>query len=203
MITSCADDKLEELMKSYNTIADEHENPLIIVEGPNSSQPSWAKRFNESTAEKQSSKKSKRYAEVPQDIYSSKHHSGTQHHLLPVLGLCAPNTDQMNSHKNSSCGSSMKEPKRTSGEANKLLSTPTADHSSEQRDETESDLDKATFRGASEEALRRLNIIPNSYFPFNPVCSILCFGIPTSFGTQRIIYIVIHSLYIVRIFLLN
>lgn len=120
-ITTYTDDKLEEFMKSYNPIADERENPLVIVEEPNSSQPSGSKRFSESTAEmKQSSKKSKRYAEVPQDFYSSKHHSkstdvlnpGTQHHLLPVLGLYAPNADQTNLYKNSSCGSSMKEQKR-------------------------------------------------------------------------------------------
>ncbi|TVU28133.1 hypothetical protein EJB05_19642 [Eragrostis curvula] len=178
-IMSYTDDKLEEFMKSYDPIADEHENPLIIVEDPNASQTSGAKRFSESTAEmRQTSKKSKRYAEVPQDFYSSKHHSkatdasnpGTQNHLLPVLGLYAPNADQMNSYKNSSCGSSMKEQKRASGDVtNKLMSTP-ADHTSEQRNETESAPDKATFRGASEEALRRLNnIIPDSYFPFNPI----------------------------------
>jgi len=183
-------------MTPYDSIANEHaENPLIIVEDPNSSLLSGAKRFSESTAEmKQSSKKLKRYPEVPHDFYSSKHHSratdvlnpGSQHHLLPVLGLCAPNADQMNLYKNSSCSSSMKEQKRASGDvANTLLSTPVADHSSERRDETESAPDKATFRGASEEALRRLNnIIPDSYFPFNPVCLLLCFGIATSFGTQ-------------------
>lgn len=175
-------------MKSYNPIADEHENPLVIVEEPNSSQPSGSKRFSESTAEmKQSSKKSKRYVEVPQDFYSSKHHSkatdvlnpGTQHHLLPVLGLYAPNADQTNLYKNSSFGPSMKEQKKASGDiANKLLSTPAADHSKERRDETELAPNKANFRGASEETLRRLNnIIPDSYFPFNPVCPLHYCGI--------------------------
>ncbi|OEL34683.1 Protein CHROMATIN REMODELING 4 [Dichanthelium oligosanthes] len=113
IIKNYADDKLEEFMTPYDSIANEHaENPLIIVEDPNSSQLSGAKRFRESTAEmRPSSKKSKRYAEIPQDVYarilgntaSSKHHSkgadvfnpGTPNHLLPVLGLCAPNADQI------------------------------------------------------------------------------------------------------------
>ncbi|XP_062186897.1 protein CHROMATIN REMODELING 4-like [Phragmites australis] len=188
-IKSYADDKLEEFMKSYDSIADEHAlNPLIIVEDPDSSQPSGAKRFSESTTEmRQSSKKSKRYAEIPQDFYaripgnavSSKHHSkandilnsGTPNHLLPVLGLCAPNADQVNSYKNSICGPSMKEQKRPSGDVpNKQLSTPAAVHSREQRNEAPSAPDKAIFPGASEDALRRLNnIIPDSYFPFNPI----------------------------------
>jgi chromodomain-helicase-DNA-binding protein 4/chromodomain-helicase-DNA-binding protein 5 len=181
-------------MTPYDSIANEHaENPLVIVEDPNSSQLSGAKRFSESTAEmRQSSKKSKRYAEVPQDLYaripgnaaSSKHHSkgtdvfypGTPNHLLPVLGLCAPNADQVNSYKNSLSGPSIKEHKKASGDiANKPLSTA-ADHSSEYRNEAQSASNKAVFPGASEDALRRLNnIIPDSYFPFTHVCSLLCF----------------------------
>ncbi|KAF0908181.1 hypothetical protein E2562_023810, partial [Oryza meyeriana var. granulata] len=106
------DDRLEEFMKLYDSSA----NPLRIVEDPNPVQPSGAKRLSESTVEmKQSSKKTKRYPEIPQELYaklpgnaaSSKHHPkaadianpGTPHHLLPVLGLCAPNADQMNSYK--------------------------------------------------------------------------------------------------------
>jgi len=189
-------------MAPYDSIANEHaENPLIIVEDPNSSLLSGAKRFSESNAEmRQSSKKSKRYAEVPEDLYaripgnaaSSKHHSkgadvfnpGTPNHMLPVLGLCAPNADQVNSYKNSISGSSIKEHKKPSGDvANKPLSTA-ADHSSEHINEAQSVSDKAIFPGASEEALRRLNnIIPDSYFPFTHVCPLICFGIATSFGT--------------------
>ncbi|XP_025801190.1 protein CHROMATIN REMODELING 4-like isoform X2 [Panicum hallii] len=188
IIKNYADDKLDEFMTPYDSIANEHaENPLIIVEDPNSSQLSGAKRFSESTAEmRQSSKKSKRYAEVPQDLYaripgnaaSSKHNSkgadvfnpGAPNHLLPVLGLCAPNADQVNSYKNSLSGPSMKEHKKASGDvANKPLSTA-ADHSSEHRNEAQSVSDKAIFPGASEEALRRLNnIIPDSYFPFTHI----------------------------------
>uniref|UniRef100_A0A0D9WZ32 Protein CHROMATIN REMODELING 4 n=1 Tax=Leersia perrieri TaxID=77586 RepID=A0A0D9WZ32_9ORYZ len=114
VIKNYADDRLEEFMKLYDSSA----NPLRIVEDPNPVQPSGAKRLNESTAEiRQSSKKTKRYPEVPQELYaklpgnasSSKHHPkatdisnpGTPHHLLPVLGLCAPNADQMNSYKGS------------------------------------------------------------------------------------------------------
>ncbi|KAL6656550.1 hypothetical protein ACP70R_004330 [Stipagrostis hirtigluma subsp. patula] len=189
IIKNYADDKLDEFMKSYDYIADEHSmNPLVIVEDPNSSQPSGAKRSSESTAEtRQSSKKSKRYADISQDLHaripgnavSLKHHSkatdilnsGTPSHLLPVLGLCAPNADQVNSHKNSICGPSMKEQKRVSGEvANKLSSDPAADNSSEQRNEFQSAPDKVIFPGTSEEVLRRINnIIPDSYFPFNPI----------------------------------
>ncbi|KAL6862175.1 hypothetical protein ACP4OV_016824 [Aristida adscensionis] len=186
IIKNDADDKLEEYMRSYNSIADDHSmNPLIIVEDPNSSQPSGVKRSCESTPEmRQSSKKSRRYAEdlyarIPGNSASSKHHSkatelsnsGTPNHLLPVLGLCAPNSDQMNLHKNSICGPSVKEQKRASGDvANNPLSAPAADHSSEQINEFQSDPNKATFSGASEEVLRRINnIIPDSYFPFNPI----------------------------------
>ncbi|XP_062189037.1 protein CHROMATIN REMODELING 4-like [Phragmites australis] len=183
IIKNYADDKLEEFMY----IANDAVNPLIIVEDPNSAQPSGAKRFSESTAEmRQSSKKSKRYVEISQELYAripgnataSKHHSkadalnsGIPDHLLPVLGLCAPNADQLNSYKNSISGSSMKEQKRASGDvANKLLSTPAAEHYGEQRSEAQSAPDKATFSGASEEAFRRLNnIIPDSYFPFSHI----------------------------------
>jgi chromodomain-helicase-DNA-binding protein 4/chromodomain-helicase-DNA-binding protein 5 len=175
-------------MTAYDSIANgPAENPLIIVEDPNSSQLSGAKRFSESTGEmRQSSKKSKRYSDIPQDIYaripgnaaSSKHHSkatdvfnpGTPDHLLPVLGLCAPNADQVNSYKNSLCAPSIKEHKRASGDiVNKQLST-SADHSNEHRNEAQPASDKAIFPGASEEALRRIsNMIPESYFPFSHV----------------------------------
>ncbi|XP_039796181.1 protein CHROMATIN REMODELING 4-like isoform X2 [Panicum virgatum] len=188
IIKNYSDDRFEEFMAPYDSIANEHaENPLIIVEDPNSSLLSGAKRFSESNAEmRQSSKKSKRYAEVPEDLYaripgnaaSSKHHSkgadvfnpGTPNHMLPVLGLCAPNADQVNSYKNSISGSSIKEHKKPSGDvANKPLSTA-ADHSSEHINEAQSVSDKAIFAGASEEALRRLNnIIPDSYFPFTHI----------------------------------
>lgn len=186
-------------MTPYDSIANA-ENPLIIVEDPNSSQLSGAKRFSESTSEMRPSKKSKRYAEVPQDLYArtpgnaapSKHHPkgtdvfnpGTPNHLLPVLGLYAPNADQVNSYKSSLSGPSIKEHKKASGDvANKPMSTA-ADHSSEHRNEPLLASDKAIFPGASEEALRRLNnIIPDSYFPFSHVCPLLCFCIMTSFGT--------------------
>ncbi|CAN6199078.1 unnamed protein product [Urochloa humidicola] len=182
IIKNYADDKLEEFMTPYDSIANEHaENPLIIVEDPNSSQLSGAKRFSESTAEmRRSSKKLKRYAEVHQDLYaripgnaaSSKHHSkgtdifnpGTPNHLLPVLGLCAPNADQLNSYKNSLSGPSIKEHKKASGDI------PQSTAVDEHRNETQSASDKAIFPGASEEALRRLNnIIPDSYFPFSHI----------------------------------
>lgn len=188
MIKNYADDRLEEFMKLYDSSA----NPLRIVEDPNPVQPSGAKRLGESTAEmKQSSKKTKRYPEIPQELYakltgnaaSSKHHpkaadisnSGTPHHLLPVLGLCAPNADQMNSYKGSVCGPSTKEQKRASGElANKPLLTPAVDHSSEQKHDGQPTPCKPMFPGSSEETLRRLNnIIPDSYFPFQPVCPLL------------------------------
>lgn len=176
-------------MTSYDSIANAPaENPLIIVEDPNPLQLSGAKRFSESTGEmKHSSKKSKRHSEIPQDLYaripsntaSFKHHSkatdvfnpGTPNHLLPVLGLCAPNADQMNSYKNSLCAPSIKEHKRASGDvANKQLPTPPADHSNEHRNEAQSASGKAIFPGASEEALRRIsNMIPDSYFPFSHV----------------------------------
>ncbi|CAN6168169.1 unnamed protein product [Urochloa humidicola] len=185
IIKNYSDDKLEEFMTPYDSIANEHaENPLIIVEDPNSSQLSGAKRFSESATEmRQSSKKLKRYAEVHQDLYaripgnaaSSKHHSkgtdvfnpGTPNHLLPVLGLCAPNADQLNSYKNSLSGPSIKEHKKASGDVtNKPQSTAIDEH----RNETQSASDKAIFPGASEEALRRLNnIIPDSYFPFSHI----------------------------------
>lgn len=206
-------------MTPYDSIANA-ENPLIIVEDPNSSQISGAKRFSESTSEmRQSSKKSKRYAEIPQDLYAripgnappSKHHSkgtdafnpGTPNHLLPVLGLCAPNADQVNSYKNSLSGPSIKEHKKASGDVtNKPLSTA-ADHSSEHGNEPLSASDKAIFPGASEEALRRLhNIIPDSYFPFSHVCPLLCFGIMNSFETldDRVIQLssclLYHSSYV-------
>ncbi|KAF8700851.1 hypothetical protein HU200_034217 [Digitaria exilis] len=186
IIKNYPDDRLEEFMTPYDSIANA-ENPLIIVEDPNSSRISGAKRFSESTSEmRQSSKKSKRYAEIPQDLYAripgnappSKHHSkgtdafnpGTPNHLLPVLGLCAPNADQVNSYKNSLSGPSIKEHKKASGDVtNKPLSTA-ADHSSEHGNEPLSASDKAIFPGASEEALRRLhNIIPDSYFPFSHI----------------------------------
>ncbi|KAJ1290981.1 hypothetical protein BS78_02G284100 [Paspalum vaginatum] len=192
IIKNYADDKLEEFMTPYDSIANEHaENPLIIVEDPNSSQLSGAKRFSEPPAEmKQSSKKSKRYAEIPQDLYakipgnatSSKHHlkapdvfnPETPNNLLPVLGLCAPNANQVNSYKNSLCAPSIKEHKKASGDvANKPLSAPAADHSNEHRNESQTASDKAIFPGASEEALRRLNnIIPDSYFPFSHIAPI-------------------------------
>ncbi|XP_006657726.1 protein CHROMATIN REMODELING 4 [Oryza brachyantha] len=183
LIKNYADDRLEEFMKLYDSSA----NPLRIVEDPNPVQPSGAKRLNESTAEmKQSSKKTKRYPEIPQELYaklpgntaSSKHHPkaadisnpGTPHHLLPVLGLCAPNADQMNSYKGSVCGPSTKEQKKASSElANKSLLTP-ADHSSEQKNDVQPTSCKPMFPGSSEETLRRLNnIIPDSYFPFQPI----------------------------------
>lgn len=184
VIKNYADDRLEEFMKLYDSSA----NPLRIVEDPNPVQPSGAKRLGESTAEmKQSSKKTKRYPEIPQELYakltgnaaSSKHHpkaadisnSGTPHHLLPVLGLCAPNADQMNSYKGSVCGPSTKEQKRASGElANKPLLTPAVDHSSEQKHDGQPTPCKPMFPGSSEETLRRRNnIIPDSYFPFQPI----------------------------------
>ncbi|KAG8080478.1 hypothetical protein GUJ93_ZPchr0007g5256 [Zizania palustris] len=178
------DNRLEEFMKLY----DSGVNPLRIVEDSNIAQPSGAKRLSESTAEiRQSSKKTKRYTEIPQELYaklpfnaaSSKHHpkaadisnSGTPHHLLPVLGLCAPNADQVNTYKGSVCGPSTKEQKTTAGElANKSLSTPAADHFSEQKNDGQSTPCKPMFPGSSEETLRRLNnIIPDSYFPFQHV----------------------------------
>jgi hypothetical protein len=175
-------------MTPYISIANEPaENPLIIVEDPSSSQLCGAKCFSESTGEmRQSSKKSRRYSEIPQDLYaripdnaaSSKDNSkatdvfnpGTPNHLLPVLGLCAPNADQVNSYKNSICAPSIKEHKRASGDVvNKQLSTP-ADHSNELRNEVQSASDKVIFPGASEEALRRIsNMIPDNYFPFSHV----------------------------------
>ncbi|ONM57429.1 Protein CHROMATIN REMODELING 4 [Zea mays] len=187
IIKNYADDNLEEFMTPYDSIANEPaENPLVIVEDLNSSQLSGAKRFSDSTGEmRQSSKKSKRYSEIPQDLYakipgntaSFKHHSkatdvfnpGTPNHLLPVLGLCAPNADQVNSYKNSICAPSIKERKRASGDIVKQLSTP-ADHSNVHRNEAQSASDKAIFPGASEEALRRIsNMIPDSYFPFSHI----------------------------------
>lgn len=197
IVKNYGDDKPEEFMTPYDFIASEHaENPLIIVEDPNCSQLSGAKRFSELTAEmRQSSKKSKRYAEIPQDHYarisgnaaSSKHHSKapdvfnaeTPNHLLPVLGLCAPNADQVNSYKNSVCAPSIKEHKRASGDAaNKPPSAPAADHSNEHRNESLSASDKVIFPGASEEALRRLNnAIPDSYFPFSHIPPILGKGV--------------------------
>ncbi|KAL5197445.1 hypothetical protein ABZP36_000957 [Zizania latifolia] len=183
VIKNYAGDIHEELMKLY----DSGVNPLRIVEDPNTAQPSGAKCLSESTAEmRQSLKKTKRYPEIPQELYaklpgnaaSSKHHPksadisnpGTPHHLLPVLGLCAPNAE-VNTYKGSICGPSTKEQKRTSGElANKSLLTPAADHSSEQKNDGHSTPCKPMFPGSSEETLRSLNnIIPDSYFPFQPV----------------------------------
>ncbi|ONM23789.1 Protein CHROMATIN REMODELING 4, partial [Zea mays] len=188
IIKNYAVDNLEEFMTPYISIANEPaENPLIIVEDPSSSQLCGAKCFSESTGEmRQSSKKSRRYSEIPQDLYaripdnaaSSKDNSkatdvfnpGTPNHLLPVLGLCAPNADQVNSYKNSICAPSIKEHKRASGDVvNKQLSTP-ADHSNELRNEVQSASDKVIFPGASEEALRRIsNMIPDNYFPFSHI----------------------------------
>ena len=181
-----ANDKLEDFIKLYDSSVDEYVNPLRIVEDPDSVQPSGSKRFSDSTAEiRHPSKKAKRYPEIPQlhaklaaNANSSKHHSkatdglnpGIPHHLLPVLGLCAPNADQINSYKNSNCGPSMKEQKRATGEiANKPLSPSAADHSSEHKNDGQSAPSKTMFPG-SFETLRRLNnIIPDSYFPFHPV----------------------------------
>jgi chromodomain-helicase-DNA-binding protein 4/chromodomain-helicase-DNA-binding protein 5 len=170
-------------------------NPLRIVEDPDSARPTGAKRFGDSTAEmKHSSKKAKRYPEISRELHaklavnaiSSKHHPkaadvlnpGIPHHLLPVLGLCAPNADQINSYKNSNCGPSMKEQKRASGEvANKPLSPSAADHSSELKNDDQSAPSKAMFPGSSETLRRLSNIIPDNYFPFHPVCPLLYLSI--------------------------
>ncbi|SPT17616.1 unnamed protein product [Triticum aestivum] len=187
-IKSYADDKLEDFIKLYDSSVNEYGvNPLRVVEDPDSVQPSGAKRFSDSTAEmRHSSKKAKRYPEISRELHaklaasatSSKHHSkatdvlnqGTPHHLLPVLGLCAPNADQVNSYKNSNCGPNMKEQKPASGEVfNKPLSPSAAEYSSEFKNQGQLDPSKTMFPGSSE-ALRRLsNIIPDSYFPFNPI----------------------------------
>ncbi|CAM0905949.1 unnamed protein product [Alopecurus aequalis] len=188
VIKNYADDKLEDFIKLYDSSVDEYGvNPLSIVEDPDSTQPSGSKRFSDSTAEiRHSSKKAKRYPEISRELHaklaananSSKHHSkatdvlnpGIPHHLLPVLGLCAPNADQINSYKNSNCGPSMKEQKRASGEvANKPLSPSAADHSSEHKNDGQSAPSKTMFPGSSETLRRLNNIIPDSYFPFHPI----------------------------------
>lgn len=188
VIKNYADDKLEDFIKLYDSSIDEYGvNPLRIVEDPDSAQPSGAKRFSDSTAEmRHSSKKAKRYPEISRELHaklaananSSKHPSkatdvlnpAIPHHLLPVLGLCAPNADQINSYKNSNCGPSMKEQKRASGEvANKPLSPSAADHSSEHKNDGQSGPSKTTYPGSSETLRRLNNIIPDSYFPFHPI----------------------------------
>lgn len=182
VIKNYADDRLEDFIKLYDSSLDEYGvNPLRIVEDPDSAQTSGAKRFSDSTAEmRHSSKKAKRYPEISRELHanSSKHHSkatdvlnpGIPHHLLPVLGLCAPNADQINSYKNSNCAPSMKEQKRASGEvANKPLSPSAADHSSEHKNDGQAAPSKAMFPGSSETLRRLNNIIPDSYFPFHPI----------------------------------
>lgn len=150
-----------------------------------------------------SSKKAKRYPEISRELHaklaanatSSKHHSkatdvlnqGTPHHLLPVLGLCAPNADQVNSYKNSNCGPNMKEQKRASGEVfNKPMSPSAAEHSTELKNQGQLDPSKTMFPGSSETLRRLSNIIPDSYFPFNPVCPLLKFAL-LLFTFRRII----------------
>lgn len=186
-IKNYADNKLEDFIKLYDSSVNEYgANPLTIVEDPDAAQPSGAKRLSDSTTElRHSSKKAKRYTEISREHHAklstnatpSKHQSkgsdvlnpGTPHNLLPVLGLCAPNADQVNSYKNSICAPSMKEQKRASGEVGNKSLSPAPDHSSEHKNDGQSAPSKPMFYGSSETLQRLNNIIPDSYFPFNPI----------------------------------